>query len=54
MKSTIVVINACPRFDAVFDPIALEMRTAVRKYPGIRPMADDLNAKRPSPPKTSH
>ncbi len=45
LPSIIAVINAYPRFDAVFDPVALEMRMAVRKYPGIRPMADDLNAK---------
>ncbi len=45
MPTTIAVINAYPRFDAVFDPVALEMRMAVRKYPGIRLMADDLNAK---------
>jgi hypothetical protein len=45
MPTTIAVINTYPKFDAVFDPVALEMRMAVRKYPGIRPMADDLNAK---------
>ncbi|MBN2079245.1 MAG: adenylate/guanylate cyclase domain-containing protein, partial [Spirochaetes bacterium] len=43
--SVIAVVNAYPRFDAVFDPVALEMRMFVKKYPGIRPMADDLNAK---------
>ena len=45
MKSTIAIINSYPKFDAVFEPIADGMRMAVKKYSGIRTMADDLNAK---------
>lgn len=45
MKSTIAIINSYPKFDAVFEPVASEMRMNVKRYSGIRPMADDLNAK---------
>ena len=44
LKSTIAIINAYPKFDTVFEPIAGDMRMDVKKYSGIRPMADDLNA----------
>ncbi len=43
--STIAVVNSYPKFDALFEPIADEMHMAVKKYPGIKPMALELNAK---------
>lgn len=43
MKSTIAIINSCPKYDAVFEPVAGEMDMEVKKYSGIKPMADDLN-----------
>ncbi len=42
---TIAIINAYPKFDAVFEPVAGMMKMDVKKYAGLRPMADDLNAK---------
>ncbi|MCU0847777.1 MAG: AAA family ATPase [Spirochaetes bacterium] len=45
MKSTIALINPYPRIDAVFAPLAEELNLTVKKYSGIKPMADDLNSK---------
>lgn len=38
MKPTIAVINAYPKFDAVFEPVAGEMRKDTGRYAAL-PMA---------------
>lgn len=38
MRPTIAIIDPCPKFDAVFDPVAGEMRKDTGRYAAL-PMA---------------